>query len=160
MVSCMDLLLISKRGAGPCSNGENTVMKKKKYDVNFPTDCGEYDSEMIHDAVCWFLARFNMQYNGGNSTFTESVGIEVSIKTYKQMQCWGQCYEWDIESSPTDYMIEVADGQSVRDMLATLFHECVHLWQWERGHWKGEGEREACQLQYELADEYWRCGNV
>ena len=29
-----------------------------------------------------------------------------------------------------------------------------------RNHWKGEGEREANELQYELADEYWRCGNV
>ena len=78
--------------------------------------------------------------------------------------CWGynadgQCYEWE-HSDQMDYVIDIAIDQSIRDTLATIFHECVHLWQWERGHWKGEGEREACQLQYELADEYWRCGNV
>ena len=134
---------------------------KKDYEVGYPSNCSNEQSEMMHDAVCWFLARFNMQYNGGSwCKRGPSIGITVNAKTYKQMGCYGLCYEWDVEGSNVDYVIDVAIDQSVRDMLATVFHECVHLWQWERGTWKGEGEHEAEQLQYELADEYWRCGNV
>tara|TARA_R100000951_G_scaffold53069_1_gene44714 strand:+ start:5160 stop:5564 length:405 start_codon:yes stop_codon:yes gene_type:complete len=133
---------------------------KKKYEVGFPSHCSNEQSEMMHDAVCWFLARFNMQWNGDRSDSNiQKVGITVNAYQYKNLKCWGQCYEWD-KSDDVDYVIDIAIDQSIRDMLATVFHECVHLWQWERGHWKGEGEREATQLQYELADEYWRCGNV
>ena len=133
---------------------------KKKYEVGFPSHCSNEQSEMMHDAVCWFLARFNMQWNGDRSDSNiQKVGITVNAYQYDNLKCWGQCYEWD-KSDEIDYVIDIAIDQSIRDMLATVFHECVHLWQWERGHWKGEGEREAEQLQYELADEYWRCGNV
>ena len=133
---------------------------KKKYEVGFPSHCSNEQSEMMHDAVCWFLARFNMQWNGDRSDSNiQKVGITVNAYQYKNLKCWGQCYERD-KSDDVDYVIDIAIDQSIRDMLATVFHECVHLWQWERGHWKGEGEREATQLQYELADEYWRCGNV
>ena len=133
---------------------------KKNYEVGFPSHYTHEESEMMHDAVCWFLARYNMQYTGGSGKSHPKVGITINAKRYKEMKCFGLCYEWDVDGSNVDYVIDVAIDQSLRDMLATLFHECVHLWQWERGHWKGEGEREACQLQYELADEYWRCGNV
>ncbi len=133
---------------------------KKDYKVGFPSHCSNEQSEMIHDAVCWFLARFNMQWNGSRlDPNIQKVGITVNAYQYNNLKCWGQCYEWD-KSDEVDYVIDIAIDQSIRDMLATVFHECVHLWQWERGHWKGEGEREATQLQYELADEYWRCGNV
>ena len=133
---------------------------KKNYEVGFPSHCSNEQSEMIHDAVCWFLARFNMQWNGDRSDSNiQKVGITVNAYQYNNLKCWGQCYEWD-KSDEIDYVIDIAIDQSIRDMIATVFHECVHLWQWERGHWKGEGEREAEQLQYELADEYWRCGNV
>ena len=117
---------------------------------------------MIEEAVRWFLHRYNMQVHNldrDRRTYDE-IRIKLITVEYKTYKCWGQCYESDNDKVWGDYMIEIAIDQSVRDMLATVFHECVHLWQWERGHWKGEGEREATQLQYELADEYWRCGNV
>ena len=132
---------------------------KKNYQVGWPSHCTQEQSEMIHDAVCWFLARYNMQSTGRrNSIVHEDIGITLNAVEYKTHKCYGQCYEWD--QGGVDYVIDIAVDQSIRDMLATIFHECVHLWQWERGTWKGEGEREATQLQYELADEYWRCGNV
>ena len=132
---------------------------KKNYQVGWPSHCTQEQSEMIHDAVCWFLARYNMQSTGRrNSIVHEDIGITLNAVEYKTHKCYGQCYEWD--QSGIDYVIDVAIDQSVRDMLATVFHECVHLWQWERGHWKGEGEREENELQYDLADDYWRCGNV
>ena len=112
---------------------------------------------MVVNAIRWFLHRYNMQLSEFDGEH-EDIGITVNTMQYKDLKCYGQCYEWDQDD--VDYVIDIAVDQSVRDMLATIFHECVHLWQWERGHWKGEGEREATQLQYELADEYWRCGNV
>ena len=134
---------------------------KKNYEIGFPAHCSEGHSDMIHDAVCWFLARYNMQSTGHaeGRVHRETIHITLNASNYKTLKCFGQCYEWD-HSDDVDYVIDVAIDQSIRDILATVFHECVHLWQWERGTWKGEGEREASQLQYELADEYWKCGNV
>ena len=39
---------------------------KKNYEVGFPSHYTHEESEMMHDAVCWFLARYNMQYTGGS----------------------------------------------------------------------------------------------
>jgi len=131
--------------------------KRKNYIIHDPTFCTEEKRLLLVNAVRWFLDRHKMQLTEFKGDF-ERVNVRINAMQYKDLKCYGQCYEWDGEK--IDYVIDVAIDQSIRDTLATIFHECVHLWQWERGHWKGEGEREACQLQYELADEYWRCGNV
>ena len=131
--------------------------KRKNYIIYDPTCCPEEKRLLLVDAVRWFLYRYNMQLTEFKGDF-ERVNIRVNAWQYKDLKCYGQCYEWDGEK--IDYVIDIAIDQSIRDTLATIFHECAHLWQWERGHWKGQGEREANELQYELADEYWRCGNV
>ena len=139
-------------------------MKKRNYIISYPAHATQEQQNLMIDACYWFLNRYNMQYHG--NTFDamtdgiEDVCIVTNSKTYKEMECWGQCYEWDDEGSDTDYVIDIDFDQKIRDLIATIFHECVHLLQWERGTWKGEGEREAEDLQYELADEYWKCGNV
>ena len=140
---------------------------KKNYIISYPqSGCTKDEGIMVINAIRWFLNRYNMQitdfdgysdvddYEGDH----ENITITTNARQYKDIECYGQCYEWD--QGGVDYVIDIAVDQSIRDMLATIFHECVHLWQWERGTWKGEGEHEAEQLQYELADEYWRCGNV
>ena len=131
---------------------------KKNYIIHDPAHCNDKTRHLMIDAVRWFLNRYNMQLNDFDGEF-ENINIRLNAWQYKDLKCYGQCYEWD-HSDKIDYVIDIAIDQSIRDTLATIFHECVHLWQWERGHWKGEGEREAKDLQYELADEYWRCGNV
>ena len=133
---------------------KNYIIHDTNHDSRWP--------DMMTSAVRWFLNRYNMQlhdFDEDDEDF-ETINIRLNAWQYKYLKCYGQCYEWDVEGSDIDYVIDIAIDQSIRDMLATIFHECVHLWQWERGHWKGEGEHEAEQLQYELADEYWRCGNV
>ena len=133
--------------------------EKKNYIIGYPkSGCTKDQGIMIVDAIRWFLNRYNMQRNDHYHNF-ENRGITTNARQYKDIDCYGQCYEWD-HSDDVDYVIDIAIDQPIRDMLATVFHECVHLWQWERGTWKGEGEREAEELQYELADEYWKCGNV
>ena len=132
--------------------------KRKNYILHDPTCCPEEKRLLLVNAVRWFLDRYKMQLTEFKGDF-ERVNVRVNAWQYKDLKCYGQCYEWE-HSDQMDYVIDVAIDQSIRDTLATIFHECVHLWQWERGHWKGEGEREACQFQYELADEYWKSGNV
>ena len=108
--------------------------------------------ELVTSVVHWFLGRYCM-----NRKSQEHRILEINLKDYKTMKCWGECSEG---SDGIDYVIDIATNQSLRDFIATLMHELVHVLQWERGSWKGEGEREASQLQYELADDFWRCGNV
>jgi len=131
--------------------------KRKNYIIHDPTFCTEEKRLLLVNAVRWFLDRYNMQLNEFKGDF-ERVNIRVNAWQYKDLKCYGQCYEW--EGEKIDYVIDIAIDQSIRDTLATIFHECVHLWQWERGDWKGDGEREAASLQYELADEYWKSGSV
>jgi hypothetical protein len=131
--------------------------KRKNYIIHDPTFCTEEKRLLLINAVRWFLDRYKMQLTEFKGDF-EKVNIRVNAWQYKDLKCYGQCYEW--EGEKIDYVIDIAIDQSIRDTLATIFHECVHLWQWERGDWKGEGEREAASLQYELADEYWKSGNV
>ena len=132
--------------------------KRKNYILHDPTCCPEEKRLLLINAVRWFLDRHKMQLTEFKGDF-ERVNVRINAMQYKDLKCYGQCYEWE-HSDQMDYVIDVAIDQSIRDTLATIFHECVHLWQWERGHWKGEGEREANELQYELADEYWKSGNV
>ena len=110
------------------------------------------DRELVTSVVQWFLGRYSM-----NRKSQEHRILRVNLKDSKAMKCWGECYEGD---DGIDYIIDVAVDQSLRDFIATLMHEMVHVLQWERGEWKGEGEREASQLQFELADDFWRCNGV
>jgi hypothetical protein len=56
----------------------------------------------------------------------------------------------------TDWFLD----KYLRDFLATLMHELVHVLQWERGEWEDDGEKEAEDKQYELADEFWKEGLI
>ena len=109
--------------------------------------------DLVNSVVHWFLGRYAMNRKSADQHRI----LHVNLKTYKAMKCWGECSEGD---DGIDYNIDIATDQSLRDFIATLMHELVHVLQWERGSWKGEGEREATELQYELADDFWRCGNV
>ena len=109
--------------------------------------------ELVNSVVHWFLGRYAMNRKSADQNRI----LHVNLKSYKTMKCWGECSEGE---NGIDYNIDIATDQSLRDFIATLMHEMVHVLQWERGAWKGEGEREATQLQYELADDFWRCGNV
>ena len=52
----------------------------------------------------------------------------------------------------------VAFNQDLRDYIATLVHELVHVKQWETNKWTGDGEKEAEKLQYKLTDKLWKNG--
>ena len=119
------------------------------YNVNNKTN----HRELVNSVVHWFLGRYAMNRKSADQNRI----LNVNLKSYKTMKCWGECSEGE---NGIDYNIDIATDQSLRDFIATLMHEMVHVLQWERGSWKGEGEREATQLQYELADDFWKCGLV
>ena len=83
----------------------------------------------------------------------DDVAINFRLEKYKD--CWGYCVEGNKEHS---YNIKIATDQILRDFVATIVHEMVHVMQWETGKWIGEGEREASKLQYKLTDKLWKEG--
>ena len=83
--------------------------------------------------------------------------IKLKLGDYKDFKCWGQCYEGeDSPSGENHYIVEIAKNQTLRDFVATIVHEMVHVKQWETDSWKGEGEAEANSLQYKLTDKLWK----
>ena len=100
--------------------------------------------KLSKSAVDWFLVKHKL--------FDTCVLVNLQISEH--LDCWGTCHEGDND----DYIINVATDQSIRDFLATLMHELVHVLQWERGTWEGDGEEEAERKQYKLADKFWKEG--
>jgi len=87
--------------------------------------------------------------------FDLDVKVKVHIGNFDQFDCWGTCFEG---SKNHHYIIEVAKDQTLKDFVATVAHEMVHVKQWETGRWRGDGEAEAERLQYQLANKMWKHG--
>ena len=102
--------------------------------------------KLSKSAVGWFLDKHKL--------FDTCVLVNLQISEH--LDCWGTCHEGDND----DYVVNVATDQSIRDFLATLMHELVHVLQWERGTWEGDGEEEAEKKQYKLADKFWKEGMI
>ena len=61
-----------------------------------------------------------------------NVEVHLSlIKSRKDIDCWGECTEGEGKS----YDIKVVHEQTLRDFVATITHEMVHVKQWESGVW-------------------------
>ena len=83
------------------------------------------------------------------------VEVRVSLDSYKAIGCSGSCLEGETEHS---YDIQISTEQTVRDFVATIVHEMVHVNQWETGEWDEDGEDEADYYQYRLTDKLWKKG--
>ena len=101
----------------------------------------KYERQIAEATVRWCAEHLNI----GN------VLISLRIKNYDD--CWGSCIEGKVKNS---YIITVANEQGLRDFVATITHEMVHVMQWETGKWSGDGESEAKYWQYKLADKLWK----
>ena len=82
---------------------------------------------------------------------------KVTIDIDRHLDCCGECGERDATEDAT-YEISVNPKQSLRDFIATIVHEFVHIKQWETGKWDGDGEAEAARLQYSITDRMWKEG--
>ena len=85
----------------------------------------------------------------------DDVNVKVKIGYRSSLDCWGICYQGKKDHH---YIIEVAQDQCVKDFVATVVHEMVHVKQWETDKWDGDGEDEAYHLQYKLANKMWKLG--
>lgn len=82
--------------------------------------------------------------------------IYMSVVEYNEINCWGYCQPHTF--FPGAYIVVIARDQRIRQFIATVCHELVHVRQYSRGKWRGDGEREAERLQYKLADRIWKRG--
>ena len=103
-------------------------------------------NETIVDIVEWFLEKNNIE------------GVTLDIELKETMSCWGDSQQVTDEfgiHGDVSYDIRICKTPSLRDFVATLMHELVHVQQWHENTWDGDGEKEATTLEYKLADEYW-----
>ena len=103
--------------------------------------------QLVEDAIEWFMGKYD---------FDDECNFTVNLKTYGAMDCYGETQQL----KKYNYEINLATDQGLRDFLATLMHEMVHVHQWEREEWKGDGEEEAEKKEYKLADEFWKEGLI
>jgi uncharacterized protein YjaZ len=103
--------------------------------------CSIYEKEIATKVIKWCIEHFNLN----------CYSIRLEIKPYED--CCGSCTEGEKEHS---YVIFVASDQPLRDFVATIVHEMIHVNQWETGKWEGDGEKEAEKLQYKLTDVLWK----
>jgi hypothetical protein len=106
--------------------------------------------QVVEVATDWFLDKYNMQ--------DPEMTIKMNLTDSKNLKCWGESFQ--VDYSLKIYSVSIATDQYLRDFLATLMHELVHVYQWVRGEWEDDGEKEAEDKQYELADEFWKEGLI
>ncbi len=92
-----------------------------------------------------------------NKVIEKKADVFIRICKYKTFQCYGTCVEGSLKNS---YRITVANDQNIRDFVATLIHELIHVNQYVTGVWKGDGEKECEDRQYPLTDKCWSEGVI
>jgi len=128
--SCLDVIRTRKCRTRLGSMGEISKMTSRK---------------IAKKVVDWCRGYFDLT----------DVKVKVQIGNFDQFGCWGTCYQGNKKHH---YIIEVAKDQTLKDFVATVAHEMVHVKQWETDRWHGDGEAEAERLQYQLANKMWKHG--
>ena len=82
---------------------------------------GQYDiswklgyRKVAEDAIEWFVGKYD---------FDDGCNFTVNLKTYESMDCYGETQQF----MKNKYEINLATDQGLRDFLATLMHELVHV---------------------------------
>ena len=125
--------------------------KQSRFTIEVGLSAGSVYTSLVGQAFWWFVRGANLERveNGKRH-------IVINILRYRDINCHGQIQEWDNEK--TDYGIDLNYEQDLREFVSTLMHELVHLQQYETGEWVDDGEGEADNRQYDLADEFWEQG--
>lgn len=83
----------------------------------------------------------------------------VTIMVMLDRECkndeWGSSWT---QKGEHHYGVSVCVDQGLRDFVATVVHEMIHINQWETDEWEGDGEAEAENLQFTITDELWKDG--
>ena len=125
--------------------------KQSRFTIEVGLSAGSVYASLAEQAFWWFVRGANLERieNGKRH-------IVVNIHRYRDIKCHGQIQECNQDK--TDYIIDLNHEQELREFVATLMHEFVHLQQYETGEWVDDGEGEADNRQYDLADEFWEQG--
>jgi hypothetical protein len=109
---------------------------------------GKQDEQLlVYKTVNWCL---------DVGVISKTPDITVTICKYNTHNCFGTCVEGDDDM--TSFFITVANDQTIRDFVATLIHELIHVNQYVTGVWTGDGEKECDDRQYPLTDKLWKEG--
>ncbi len=103
----------------------------------------QHERDMTRIVVSWCINHFKLDVH--------NTDINVSLKP-RLTDCYGTC----VDNDEGGYDIEICFNQSLRDFVATIVHEMVHVKQYVTGKCKGGGEREANKLQDNLTDRIWK----
>lgn len=107
------------------------------------------ERKLLEDAF-WFALKTLMPRK-------RKLEIEIVLKNIPDAEGWHQAYD------KYQHGIEIQKGQDVDNLLTTLFHEMVHVRQFERGefmdednipYWKKPSEKEAYKLQEEILEKW------
>ena len=105
----------------------------------------KHERRIVDKVILWCFKYYKIKTN-----------INVRIGKFKDYDCWGTCEETD---GSNKYVITVANDQNIRDFVATVIHEMIHIKQFVTGNCRGDGENECDRLQYKLTDKLWK-GNI
>jgi predicted metallopeptidase len=101
-----------------------------------------HERDMTRIVVSWCMNHFNLDVDK----------TSINVLLWPVPDCNGTC----VDNDEGGYDIEINFNQSLRDFIATIVHEMVHVKQYVTGKCKGGGEREANKLQYKLTDKIWK----
>ena len=104
-----------------------------------------HEKTIAQKTIKWCIKRLGLSR-------LKNLNINVSIKTLED--CYGYCEEIDHKNRL--YKIVVSNDQSLRDFIMTIIHEMIHVKQYIRNEWVGDGEKEAWNTQERLTDELWK----
>ena len=110
--------------------------------VNVTGDVGVFILNTAYKVTEWCVTRFRLK------------DITVNVSIERDVDCWGECA---VGTEGDEYDIMVCSTQPLRDYVATIVHEMIHVAQWEKNEWyETDGEKECEDLQYKLTDELWK----
>ena len=104
----------------------------------------QLQKQVARNAAEWCCEYFHMTPN-----------VLIRLQPYED--CWGYCLEGNTKGT---YRVMVAHDQPLRDFVATVVHEMIHVKQWEKNRWSGDGEKECEKWQYRLTDRMWKKGVI
>jgi len=117
----------------------NEVTITPKYVQTIPAGSRRWFA-FIEDVVRYCCHRYEME------------GLSITVKMEETANCCGESWQ----KTATEYGMRICANQNLRDVVATICHEMVHVVQWVENEWQGDGELEATARQYDLADDYWQ----
>lgn len=85
--------------------------------------------------------------------------VYIVFSLNEDLDCWATC-EQDFDTAFISYKIDVHPKQELRNFVASLVHEMVHVKQYVTNEWKDDGEEEALNLQYQITDKIWKEGVI